>query len=153
VGGFGEDDFVLHTSQSYIRASQPAISPNVAAGLSVAEPEQQEEEELQQDDDEEEQLGAQPFTTPSQNSKVGALCLQEQQRQQRPVIDINGMLVHFCFTVRRWHPQQQRLQYLLQRVFNMPCCHCCAVLAGATTAEPIQHHLQQRHTLRGPSRP
>ncbi|WIA15838.1 hypothetical protein OEZ85_012593 [Tetradesmus obliquus] len=69
VGGFGEDDFVLHTSQSYIRASQPAISPNVAAGLAAAEPEVQEEDELQADEEEEEQLGAQPFTTPSQNSK------------------------------------------------------------------------------------
>lgn len=69
MGGFGEDDFVLHTSQSYIRASQPAISPNVAAGLSAAQPEQHEEEgELLQDDEEE--LGGPPLTTPSQNSKV-----------------------------------------------------------------------------------
>jgi hypothetical protein len=69
VGGFGEDDFVLHTSQSYIRASQPVISPNVAAGLAAAEPEQQEEEEELQEE-EEDPLCGQPFTTPSQNSKV-----------------------------------------------------------------------------------
>lgn len=85
VGGFGEDDFVLHTSQSYIRASQPAISPNVAAGLAAAEPEVQEEDELQADEEEEEQLGAQPFTTPSQNSKVGgcSACKRSSSRSWR----------------------------------------------------------------------
>jgi hypothetical protein len=81
VGGFGEDDFVLHTSQSYIRASQPAISPNVAAGLSAAEPEQQEEEEELQE--EEDPLCGQPFTTPSQNSKVGCCCACRKQLLRR----------------------------------------------------------------------
>lgn len=52
AGGDGDEDgFVLFTSQSYVRQSQPAISPSFAAGLSAG-PEEE------------------PTTTPSQDSRV-----------------------------------------------------------------------------------
>jgi hypothetical protein len=50
-GDDDEDGFVLFTSQSYVRQSQPAISPSFAAGLSAG-PEEE------------------PTTTPSQDSRV-----------------------------------------------------------------------------------
>jgi hypothetical protein len=56
----GDDDdggFVLFTSQSYVRQSQPAISPNFAAGLSTG-PEEE------------------PTTTPSQDSRVSSSCAE-----------------------------------------------------------------------------
>jgi hypothetical protein len=55
--GLPDDGFVLHTSQSYSRVSQPAISPNVAAGLAAPA-------------DDEEEPAEEQFTTPSQDSKV-----------------------------------------------------------------------------------
>eukprot|EP00775_Hariotina_reticulata_P002533 gene2533-2835_t len=55
-GGPSEEGFVLHTSQSYSRVSQPAISPNVAAGLAAPA-------------DDEEEPAEEQFTTPSQDSK------------------------------------------------------------------------------------
>jgi hypothetical protein len=59
---------VLHTSQTYVRHSQPAISPSVAAGLSAADPEDEEDEE--EAEEEEEEHVEEPFTTPSQDSRV-----------------------------------------------------------------------------------
>lgn len=56
----GDDDgggFVLFTSQSYVRQSQPAISPSFAAGLSAG-PEEE------------------PTTTPSQDSRVSSSCAE-----------------------------------------------------------------------------
>jgi hypothetical protein len=60
---------VLFTSQSYVRQSQPVISPNFAAGLSSG-PEEE------------------PTTTPSQDSRVsssdaGTLCLTIARCAQR----------------------------------------------------------------------
>ncbi|KAF8059373.1 PMA1 [Scenedesmus sp. PABB004] len=66
-----EDGFVLHTSQSYCRSSQPAISPNVAAGLAAAAPDADEDAGAAADDGDGGAgcLQQQPFTTPSQDSR------------------------------------------------------------------------------------
>eukprot|EP00878_Enallax_costatus_P023466 GHUV01024961.1.p1 GENE.GHUV01024961.1~~GHUV01024961.1.p1 ORF type:complete len:592 (+),score=201.36 GHUV01024961.1:824-2599(+) len=82
-GSAGQDDgFVLFMSQTYSRASQPAISPSVAAGLSVPEADAEAAKE------------AGVSTTPSQDSRepcmqspsnvtfsnaAGAVCQQEAQ--------------------------------------------------------------------------
>ncbi len=90
--------FVLHMSQSYMRASQPAISPNTAAGLAAAHA---------AGDDADCGAGAgggveAPFTTPSQDSRVRSRvvsCLVKQHAwwggAPRPLILLSvGVVIH-----------------------------------------------------------
>lgn len=81
-GSAGDDGFVLHMSQTYSRASQPAISPSVAAGLSAPQAE---------DADAAAEAGV--STTPSQDSRVSSRWWPKQRSRKLPRLQ---QQLHFC---------------------------------------------------------
>lgn len=151
-GDDDEDGFVLFTSQSYVRQSQPAISPSFAAGLSSG-PEEE------------------PTTTPSQDSRVserGSCSIGSWARQSKEwnfeSVGMQQMQKGWSATVSRAragrndrpaHASSAHVYLLLcyaalpgadcVRCLLLPLLCCCGLLAGAA-AEPFTwHHHNRQH--------
>jgi hypothetical protein len=126
AGGGGDDDdlgFFLHTSQTYTRHSQPAISPNVAAGLATAQEggEQGGEQGGAAQQQQQQQQVEEPFTTPSQDSRVRVLLLQ-------------AVAACRC-DGEQGQGSQQATSSMCLRVAHVCCCCCCC--GACCVASPI----------------